>query len=75
VIRELGEKAVQALQDEDPQGARLYSARMYAAIASRTPEHQARLQAEVNARLADELTFAGHWTQEIAELRAVRGNR
>jgi hypothetical protein len=66
VIRELGHKALQALQDQDPTGARILTNRMYAAIASRTPEHQARLTAEVEARLTDELTFHGEWTCEIA---------
>jgi hypothetical protein len=57
VIRELGEKAVQALRNEDPTGARILTNRMYAAIASRTPEHQARLTAEVEQRITDGLDY------------------
>lgn len=62
VIRELGAKAVQALQDEDPQSARILTNRMYSAIASRTPEHQARLAAEVERRI----NGGSEWTCEIA---------
>jgi hypothetical protein len=57
VIRELGHKALQALQDQDPTGARILTNRMYAAIASRTPEHQARLTAEVEQRITDGLDY------------------
>lgn len=61
-IRELGAKAVQALQDQDPQGARILTNRMYSAIASRTPEHQARLAAEVERRIDG----GSEWACEIA---------
>jgi hypothetical protein len=43
----------------DPVGARLYSDRMTAAIHSRTPEHMARLEAEVQARIDDGVGFFG----------------
>jgi hypothetical protein len=64
VIRELGEKMVQANQHGDRAGARDYLERMTAAIKSRTPEHQAELDAE-NFRRIDELTFQGQWTEQI----------
>lgn len=62
VIRDLGAKAVQALHDADPTGARILTNRMYSAIASRTPEHQARLHAEVERRIDG----GSEWTCEIA---------
>jgi hypothetical protein len=64
-IRELGQCAEQAMKDGDKETAREYSSRMYAAIRSRTPEHQARLAAAV-----DELVFCGDWAMRMA--RGVR---
>lgn len=63
VIRELGDKAVQALANEDPTGARILTSRMYAAIASRTPEHQARLAAEVEQRITEGVDYFAHQGQ------------
>jgi len=57
VIRELGDKSVQAMKDGDPTGAEILSKRMYAAIASRTPEHQARLHAEADERVTERFAF------------------
>jgi hypothetical protein len=65
VIRELGAASTQAMFNGAPDTVREFSRRMYAAIRSRTPQHQARLQAEREARIADELSFHGEWTQEV----------
>lgn len=65
VIRELGECSVNASKAGDMELARDYAARMYRAIRSRTPQHQARLQAEREARIVDELSFQGEWTEEV----------
>jgi hypothetical protein len=64
VIRELGQHAERAMAEGDKETAREYTRRMYAAIASRTPEHQARIEADI-ARRIDESTFQGEWTQEV----------
>jgi len=64
VIRELGEKMVWAQNVGDPAGARIYLDRMTAVIKSRTPEHQAAIEAEIERRI-DELTFGGRWTEEV----------
>jgi hypothetical protein len=64
VIRDLGKCAERAIAEGDKETAREYTRRMYAAIASRTPEHQARIEADI-ARRIDESTFQGEWTQEV----------
>jgi hypothetical protein len=65
VICELGLKSEAAMAAGDKAGARELSDRMYAAIKSRTPEHQARLAEAVERRVRDELTFHGTWTDEV----------
>jgi hypothetical protein len=58
-ICELGLKSEAAMAAGDPDGARSFSDRMYAAIRSRTPEHQARLEAEIQQRIDDGVGFFG----------------
>jgi len=73
VIRELGAASVRAMNSGDPQGARLYSRRMYEAIDSRTPEHKARLAAEVERLISQGLGFfatAGERDRAVMERRA-----
>lgn len=74
VIRDLDRASVKAMREGDPTGARLLARRMYEAIGSRTPEHQARLHAAVDARLADEMTFNGAWTHEVLNRAATHFN-
>jgi hypothetical protein len=68
VIRELGEKSEAAMQAGDRAGAHELMLRMYAAIRSRGPEHQARLEDDLERRVRDELTFHGEWTQDVMKL-------
>lgn len=52
-IQDLGRLAEKALADGDPTGARLWADRMYAAIAARTPQHQAAMEAEILRQIDD----------------------
>jgi hypothetical protein len=54
VIEEIGSRMVQAMRDGDPQGAEILRDRLYAAIGSRSPEHQSRLHAKAWQRMLDE---------------------
>jgi hypothetical protein len=53
VIEEIGSRMVQAMRDGDPQGAEILRDRLYAAIGSRSPEHQRRLQDRAWQRMLD----------------------
>jgi hypothetical protein len=54
VIEQIGSRMVQAMRDGDPQGAEILRDRLYAAIGSRSPEHQQRLHAKAWQRMLDE---------------------
>lgn len=56
-IRDMGRLSEKAMRDGDQAGARIWSDRMTAAIHSRSPEHQARLAAEVEERITNGLDF------------------
>jgi hypothetical protein len=64
-IRSCGELAVTEEAHGNHEGAAWWTARMYEAIRSRTPEHQARLTADLDRRI-DESTFDGRWALEMA---------
>jgi hypothetical protein len=64
-IRSCGELAVTEEAHGNLEGAAWWTARMYEAIRSRTPEHQARLTADLEWRI-DEATFDGRWALEMA---------
>ncbi len=67
LIRRLGEQSAEAMAQGDPHGARLYSEQMCAAIASRSPAHQARLYAELEKRInegADYFAWQGRLDAE-----------
>jgi hypothetical protein len=53
VIEQIGSRMVQAMRDGDPQGAEILRDRLYAAIGSRSPEHQRRLQDRAWQRMLD----------------------
>ena len=68
LISDLDRRAVQAMRDGDPTGARIYTDQMYAAIASRSPAHQERLHAEVERRIAEQVDYFGYRGQMAREL-------
>jgi len=53
LIRRLGEQSAEAMAQGDPTGARLYSDQMTAAIKSRSPAHQARMWAQIDAQITE----------------------
>lgn len=53
VISDLFAASAAAMANGDPHGSRLYTERAYAAIASRTPEHMARMWQEVEQRITE----------------------
>ena len=53
LIRRLGEQSAEAMAQGDPHGARLYSEQMTAAIKSRSPAHQARMWAQIDAQITE----------------------
>jgi hypothetical protein len=67
-IRSCGELAVTEEAHSNHEGAAWWTARMYEAIRSRTPEHQARLTADLERRIDEEATFDGRWALEMARL-------
>lgn len=69
-IREMGDKADEAMRQGDPTGARIWAERMTVAIKSRSPDHKARLHDELERRIAEQADYFGYQGQLARELAA-----
>lgn len=72
LIADMDARSVAAMKAGDPAAARRYVDQMYAAIHSRSPEHQARKTAELEQRIAEQADYFGYRGQldrEVLEKR------
>lgn len=56
-IVSLGHLAEKAMDEGNPEGARLWTKRMYEAMASRSPEHQARRESEIQRLITEGVDY------------------
>ena len=74
-IKDLDYKAVHAKAAGDHAKAREYADRMMAAIVGRSPEHQARLEREAQARVAQSVDYFGYRGQLAREAEALAARK